>query len=112
MSLGTLNLLWSRMRHQRLLATDLTAAPASMWLWDMSTRHSHSLACQTVRRKVSEVISQLMYLIRGLSSNPLYLTMLRIIPLLAGCTRDGSEGTIRLSTEFSHHQLHKAYSSL
>lgn len=78
----------------------------------MSTRLSHSLACQTVRGKVSEVISQLIYLIRGLSSNPLCLTILRIISLLVCCTRDDSTGSSWLSIQFSQHQLNKAYLSL
>jgi len=100
------------MRHRRLPATDWTAAPAKIWLWDVSTGCSHSLASQTVRGKVSEAISQLMYPVRGLSSNPLYLTILRIISLLARCTRDDRAGSSQLSTKFSQHQLNKAYPSL
>lgn len=97
------------MRHP---STDLAAAPANIWLWDMSSRLSHSLACQTVRGKVSEVISQLIYLIRGLSSNPLCLTILRLISLLVCYTEDDSAGSSWLSIQFSHHQLNKAYLSL
>lgn len=100
------------MRHWRLLATDLTAALANTWLWDMSTRCSPSLACQAVTGKVSEVISQLIYLIRGLSSNPLCLTVLRIISLSVCCARDTGARSSRLSTKLSHHQLNKDYSSL
>lgn len=100
------------MRHWRLPSTGLAAAAANIWLWDMSTRLSHSLACQTVRGKVSEVISQLIYLIRGLSSNPLCLTILRIISLLVCCTRDNSAGSSWLSIQFSHHQPNKAWLSL
>lgn len=100
------------MRHRRLPSTDLAAAPANIWLWDMSSRLSHSLACQTVRGKVSEVISQLIYLIRGLSSNPLCLTILRLISLLVCYTGDDSAGSSWLSIQFSHHQLNKAYLSL
>lgn len=100
------------MRHWRLPSTDLAAALANIWLWDMSTGLSHSLACHTVRGKVSEVISQLIYLIKGLSSNPLCSTILRIIFLLVRCTRDNSAGSSWPSIQLSHHQLNKAYLSL
>lgn len=93
------------------MAADFTAVPANTGLWDASARRSHGLACQTVRKKVSEVISQRRDVIRGLSCKTLYLTR-RIISLSVRRTRVDSAGSSRLSVTFSHRQPSEARSSL